>query len=1353
MGAQLSTVAATSTVPIDAYIAEIKDLTFSNDIGKSRFLKTVKAVHRDGLVVVKVFIKPTSVQIDISGFKVKIKELSEKLRKDLGPLNEFPNVIGYSRIVETDRAGYLIRQFIKYNLYDRISTRPFLETIEKKWIAFQILRALQTCHEHGICHGDIKCENVLIGSWKWVYLSDFAPFKPPTLPETDSAQFLFYFDTSQRRACYVAPERFTQSETEDTTLKPESDVYSSGCVIGELFLDGQPLLTLADLFKYKKGEYTPNLDAATISPEIKELIMSMISVNPKDRLSAKEYLEKYEGSVFPSYFKTYWNLFEIFSGKTNNKHNSNEMIKHIWNNVEEEILVKSLKCELRNCTKLPKSQLPVVINLPNCRWIPEKRTENPDGSPLSESGASIIISFVCAALSSTSSLTWRLKAAQLVLLLSEFVTDDTKLDICLPYLVFLLKDDQPEIKSAALAMITHLLSMVSHYSKLNAKLYSAYLLPRLQQAITPDSPTSLKVTLAVCLPRLTSYAVPCEGWPNISTQVNRAIRFLLTDTNVTVRQAVLDNADGLCAVLRKQGTNEVVLSHVITYMNDKNLTISKSFFKFITRVSPLIGPVDLEHYILPLMLESIYNDREEFELVALVLESLGAIVQLGLLKLKLLLTKIIPSCAKFLIHPNVYIRTQALLLVSATASHLSDAEIFCLLKPILSPTYLNNEVYNFKDNGSLIQALKPPLTLPVYRQMQKWALEAHSSNFWNAATVHSTGNLNTQIMSCLHSFSAEDKVYLEKLYELGFREQDMWQLIVYRPYLWNPNRISKSKDNTPLTGIKRIRDVKRMSSSEVSSTDDSGQDSNSNTSNTPFSNVNTISSLQISPAGNDVNLNGIGYIMNINSKQVGKSLQSMMIVPKQNNGTAIAGSGQAKFKLPLKPKDHKPSIPVASIKAHRGAIHVLATHSNQRLFITGADDGMVKLWDTQMLLKGSSRPMASFLISERITAGYFLLDSSVIAIGTASGKVKFLDCRFKSTDNNFVFDNLVQVGEFQLPSSCAIKFHAISSKDNGEDAVNLWILISENKAINLNLSDFTISYEFIIPASFGPSTCWLWDIDNSWVIIGTLHGMISLFDTRFRLRLQSWGVGDLKPINDIAPHPIKQKWICIAGGFERDVISIWDLHKLECRELLVPMSLNQDPDHLDLNLSPIMESQQLLEEKFASWNINSSLNNPFPVINSISVVSYPSGNNTNAGNSTNQTSPGHPNANNSDELPASKYLLSGGSDRVLRCWNILSPHESFIISSKQSLRNAKVHYTGKVGVSMRYIFEQQTIVKRSDKHNSPGPSSSSVSGYNESDEGRVHNGAIINVAYLQTSADLRDMAISVDEVGVIKVFS
>ena len=44
------------------------------------------------------------------------------------------------------------------------STRPFLSHIEKKWIAFQLLVALEQCHTHKVhCHKWNVCVCVCVG--------------------------------------------------------------------------------------------------------------------------------------------------------------------------------------------------------------------------------------------------------------------------------------------------------------------------------------------------------------------------------------------------------------------------------------------------------------------------------------------------------------------------------------------------------------------------------------------------------------------------------------------------------------------------------------------------------------------------------------------------------------------------------------------------------------------------------------------------------------------------------------------------------------------------------------------------------------------------------------------------------------------------------------------------------------------------------------------------------------------------------------------------------------------------------------------------------------------------------------
>ena len=169
---------ATPQGHLDIILHDIPGIVVQTKLKSRQLFVTLQCLHDEGLVVAKVHMKRPGA--DLSDQVRRMKEISENFR-----VIPRPNIYGVYRIVETDKAGYLVRPYFKYNLYERIGTRPFLTPIEKKWIAFQLLKALSQCHFVGICHGDVKCENLMITSWNWLYLTDFACFKPTFIPENE----------------------------------------------------------------------------------------------------------------------------------------------------------------------------------------------------------------------------------------------------------------------------------------------------------------------------------------------------------------------------------------------------------------------------------------------------------------------------------------------------------------------------------------------------------------------------------------------------------------------------------------------------------------------------------------------------------------------------------------------------------------------------------------------------------------------------------------------------------------------------------------------------------------------------------------------------------------------------------------------------------------------------------------------------------------------------------------------------------------------------------------------------------------------------------------------------------------
>jgi serine/threonine protein kinase len=72
------------------------------------------------------------------------------------------------------------------HLHSDLNRKTLIAT-PQLWIAYQLLEGLAAAHGAGVCHGDLKAENVLVTSWHWAYLADFASYKPVQLPADNPA--------------------------------------------------------------------------------------------------------------------------------------------------------------------------------------------------------------------------------------------------------------------------------------------------------------------------------------------------------------------------------------------------------------------------------------------------------------------------------------------------------------------------------------------------------------------------------------------------------------------------------------------------------------------------------------------------------------------------------------------------------------------------------------------------------------------------------------------------------------------------------------------------------------------------------------------------------------------------------------------------------------------------------------------------------------------------------------------------------------------------------------------------------------------------------------------------------------
>lgn len=814
-------------------VPELVDLVHEKSLGTARFMKSIRARNQQGLVFVKAFVKPYA--------SLELRKYLDTIIEERNALTDIPNTLAYQRILETTNGGFLARQYIHSSVYDRMSTRPFLEDIEKKWIAFQLLCALRDCHARDVFHGDIKSENLLVTSWNWLYLADFSSsFKPTYLPEDNPADFSFYFDTSGRRTCYLAPERFvsTGESHTDGGINWAMDIFSAGCVIAELFLEG-PIFTLSQLFRYRKGdiglEHT-HLNKLEDS-DVRELILHMIRLDPESRYAAEEILTFWRGKVFPEYFYGFLHqymalLTDSSSGRKQisletNAIESDERIERIYADFDKiSYFFGYVKQNDRQENTLSRTL--IDRGMPMHIDLIQKPYPNAEMQPEADKGTLIFLAVVVASLRNTSKAAARIKACDLLLAFGQKLPDEIKLDRILPYIVVLLSDHSDMVRNAALRTMTQLLSTVRVVSPVNTYIFPEYIFPRLKTftlGVSQQPSPVIRATYASCLAPLAQssarildlvQAIKADGklpdlaekdWASEATfhglfdvarvdlvaHFEDATKALITDPDPAVRRAFLGSVSSLCVFFGSSKTSDLILSHLNTYLNDQDWILKCSFIKALVGIAALIGTSSLEKFVLPLMIQSL-TDPESF-VIERVMRSLASMAEIGLLQ-KVTLLEVLTIVVRFLVHPSLWVREASAHFVASCGNKLSAADKYCIGLPLLQP-FLRTPVLEFSEL-QILDSLKKPLPRPVLEMAMLWATKVEKGLFWKNATRDAvfvspqTDSPNRSIPSGRQFPSRipssqrneEDEQWLAKLRGLGMQSDDDMKLLALREFIW-----------------------------------------------------------------------------------------------------------------------------------------------------------------------------------------------------------------------------------------------------------------------------------------------------------------------------------------------------------------------------------------------------------------------------------------------------------------------------------------------------------------------------------------------------------------------------------------
>jgi len=219
--------------------------------------------------------------------KAKMKHV-ERFQREIAIMKimDHPNIIKLFETFEDHHNIYLAMELCSGGeLFDRIIQASQFNEKDAAIVMQQMLRAIFYLHEQHICHRDLKPENFLFQSKD--------PIENNVLKLIDfglSAKFTDGGTMSSRAGTpyYVAPQVLAGK------YNHLCDMWSAGVIMYVLLSGAPPFFGHTDqevLAKVKQGHLTFNSrDWRGISEDAKELVRTLVKMDPKDRLNAEQAL-------------------------------------------------------------------------------------------------------------------------------------------------------------------------------------------------------------------------------------------------------------------------------------------------------------------------------------------------------------------------------------------------------------------------------------------------------------------------------------------------------------------------------------------------------------------------------------------------------------------------------------------------------------------------------------------------------------------------------------------------------------------------------------------------------------------------------------------------------------------------------------------------------------------------------------------------------------------------------------------------------------------------------------------------------------------------------------------------------
>ncbi|XP_055033145.2 calcium/calmodulin-dependent protein kinase (CaM kinase) II gamma 1 isoform X14 [Misgurnus anguillicaudatus] len=202
-------------------------------------------------------------------------------------LLKHPNIVRLHESISEEGFHYLVFDLVTGGeLFEDIVAREYYSEADASQCINQILESVNHIHQHDIVHRDLKPENLLLASKMKGAAVKLADFGLAIEVQGDQQAWFGFAGTPG----YLSPEVLRK----DPYGKPV-DIWACGVIL-YILLVGYPPFWDEDQHKLyqqiKAGAYDfPSPEWDTVTPEAKNLINQMLTINPAKRITAEQALK------------------------------------------------------------------------------------------------------------------------------------------------------------------------------------------------------------------------------------------------------------------------------------------------------------------------------------------------------------------------------------------------------------------------------------------------------------------------------------------------------------------------------------------------------------------------------------------------------------------------------------------------------------------------------------------------------------------------------------------------------------------------------------------------------------------------------------------------------------------------------------------------------------------------------------------------------------------------------------------------------------------------------------------------------------------------------------------------------